>query len=425
MKDEKEGISDLCQYILTHNRPIHTRADDSVMKLVGTKPLFIRRARGYVPYPQRIPQSLEADAHILALGGELKDTITLYKNGYAVTSQFLGDLDEYQNFSYFEETISHLTRLFSIKPDLVVSDLHPDFHTSRYAQKTGLPHLKVQHHFAHVLAPLMEHNYPLHKKVLGVSFDGFGLGEDGGAWGGEFLICDYGSYYRFGHLRNIPLPGGDLAAKQPWRMALSYLYDTYGENIPQTGIFKGVPENKIRGVLEMIKKQVNSPPTSSCGRLFDAVSFLTGCAPAEVEFEAEAPMRFESAIRTKTAKQYPFHIEEKDSPIQISFQKTIRAVLKDIEDQKTLSEMSAKFHNTLAKAVCATAELAKKRHGINTVVCVGGVFLNRELLLRTEKKLKERNFDFIRPILYSPNDESLSLGQLAYALYYLKKQQKR
>ncbi|MCK4557680.1 MAG: carbamoyltransferase HypF, partial [Candidatus Aminicenantes bacterium] len=208
MKDEEEGIDALCDYILSHDRPIHMRADDSVIKVVDEQPVFIRRARGYVPYPQRVHKDLSSPRHILALGGELKDTISVYKNGYVITSQFLGDLDEYQNFKYFEETIQHLTRLFEVKPELIVTDLHPDFHSTRYAQKSGLPYLQVQHHFAHILAPLLEHKISPHKKVLGVSLDGYGYGEDGNAWGGEFLIADYSSYQRFAHFQYVPLPGG-------------------------------------------------------------------------------------------------------------------------------------------------------------------------------------------------------------------------
>ena len=201
MKDEQEGIEGLCDFILTHDRPIYMRADDSVLKIVEEKPLFLRRARGYVPYPQKVHENLRASCQILALGGELKDTVSVYKNGYVITSQFLGDLDEYQNYIYFEETISHLSRLFDIKPDIVVSDLHPDFHTTRYAQKIGIPHLQVQHHFAHTLSPLLEHGYSGTNKVLGVSLDGFGYGEDKTAWGGEFLLADYSSFSRIAHFK--------------------------------------------------------------------------------------------------------------------------------------------------------------------------------------------------------------------------------
>jgi hydrogenase maturation protein HypF len=220
-KDEKEGIGGLCDFILTHDRPIQTRADDSVMKVVDGRPLFLRRARGYVPYPQRVPLELEVPEHVLALGGELKDTVSVYKNGYVITSQFLGDLDDYHNYRYFEETIAHLTRLFDVRPGVVVSDLHPHFRSTRYAQRSGLLHFQVQHHYAHVLAVLLEHGIAPGKRVLGVSLDGYGYGEDGSAWGGEFLLVNYSSFTRVAHLEKVPLPGGDLAAKQPWRVALS------------------------------------------------------------------------------------------------------------------------------------------------------------------------------------------------------------
>jgi hydrogenase maturation protein HypF len=288
-KDENEGIEGLCDVILTHDRPIQTRADDSVLKLAGDSPLFLRRARGYVPYPQRVPAFLEVPDHILALGGELKDTISIYKGGTVVTSQFLGDLDEYQNFRYFEETVAHLERLFDVRPRIVVSDLHPRFHTTNYARKLNLPHLQVQHHFAHILAVLLEHHVPLGTKVLGVSFDGYGYGQDGGAWGGEFLLADYSSYLRIAHLKPVSLPGIDRAAGQPWRMALAYLWEAYGDKIPSLSSLHKVNRKRRDAVLKMIRSGLHSPPTSSCGRLFDAVAFLSGVAPVEVEFEAEAP----------------------------------------------------------------------------------------------------------------------------------------
>ncbi len=420
MKDEDEGIPGLCDYTLTHNRPIQMRADDSVLKVVDRQPLFLRRARGYVPYPQRVPKDLESHHYILALGGELKDTISLYKNGYVITSQFLGDLDEYQNYKYFEETIRHLTKLFDIKPEVVVSDLHPDFQTTRHAQKTGLPHLQVQHHFAHVLAPLLEHRIPPGKKVLGISFDGYGYGDDGLAWGGEFLLADYSSYQRFAHFRTVPLPGGDLASKQPWRMALSYLIDAYGFGFPKVKALGKVSPGKIKGVMTMVEQKINSPLTSSCGRLFDAVSFLVGLAPLEVEFEAEAPMRLESAAGKETKASYGFALEGNAPPYSISFVQTIKSVLKDLEKRIAVPVIAAKFHNTLAQVIAFMAEKARQVYGIETVVTVGGVFLNRRLLHSATTSLEEKGFKVLRSINYSPNDESISIGQIAYALSALR-----
>ena len=416
MKDEEEGINALCDYILSHDRPIHMRADDSVIKVVDDQPVFIRRARGYVPYPQRVPKDLASPRHILALGGELKDTISVYKNGYVVTSQFLGDLDEYQNFKYFEETIQHLTQLFEVKPDLIVADLHPDFHSTRFAQKSGLPYLQVQHHFAHILTPLLEHTIPPHKKVLGVSLDGYGYGEDGNAWAGEFLIADYSGFERFAHFQYVPLPGGDLAAQQPWRMAVSYLMDAYGFELPDVKALKKVKRNIMKGVMRMIEQGLNSPLTSSCGRLFDAVSFLAGTSPLEVEFEAEAPMRLEAAADEDARQSYSFSIQSQSLPLQISFAQTIKSLIHDLEQNVKTSSISSKFHNTITRVITTVAEKAHKEHGIDTLALVGGVFLNKKLLHRATAALKKRGFRVLRPINYSPNDESISVGQIAYAL---------
>jgi len=420
MKDEGEGIKELCDYILSHNRPIQTRADDSVIKVVDGQPLFLRRARGYVPYPQRVPKDLMSPHHILALGGELKDTVSVYKNGYVVTSQFLGDLDEYQNYQYFEETLSQLKHLFGVKPKIVVTDLHPNFHTTRYAQKLDIPHLQVQHHFAHILAPLLEHQIPPGKRVLGVSFDGYGYGENGLAWGGEFLLADYSSYERIAHFKNVPLPGGDLAAKQPWRMALSYLLDTFEQDMPQVKALQKISKNKIKGVTQMIEEKVNSPLTSSCGRLFDAVSFMLGLSPLEVEFEAEAPMRLEAVASDKTKGSYDFSLLGKTPPLQISFEKTIKGILKELNRKSALSTISSKFHNTLAQVILQISEIARKKHDIDTIALIGGVFLNKRLIRAATRVLEERKFRVLRPIHYSPNDESISIGQIAYALGKIK-----
>lgn len=422
MKDANEGIDELCDYILTHDRPIHMRADDSVMKVIKDRPLFLRRARGYVPYPQPVSEALKSDHHILALGAELKDTISVYKNGYVITSQFLGDLDEYQNFQYFEETIRHLTKIFQVSPEIVVSDLHPDFHTTRYAQKLPIPHLRVQHHFAHILAALLEHEFPADQKVLGVSFDGYGYGADGNAWGGEFLVADYDGFTRFAHFAEVPLPGGDLAAKQPWRMALSYSRNAYGENLPALKAMRKVGLKKVNGVLEMMRHNINTPLTSSCGRLFDAVSFIVGISPVEMEFEAEAPMRLEAVADEGAKGRYGFAIlgGPQHKSLKISFKKMIKSIVRDVEQGVPVPRISAKFHRTLAHAIAGVAERARQQGGIKTVVLTGGVFLNRRLAVETTGILEKKGFSVLRPIQYSPNDESISVGQIAYALKSLR-----
>lgn len=425
IKDESEGIAGLCDAYLTHDRPIKMRADDSVMKLAGDRPLFLRRARGYVPYPQEVPEELAGPSHILALGGELKDTVSFYKNGYVVTSQFLGDLDDYRNFRYFEETISHLAGLFGVSPQTVVSDLHPDFRTTAFGRDSRLPHLQVQHHYAHVLAALLEHRVPMKKKVLGVSFDGFGYGEDGGAWGGEFLVADYNSWFRMAHFAEVPLPGGDLAARQPWRMALSHLREAYGSDLPRIPSLRSLGQSRVRNVLAIMEGGLNSPLTSSCGRLFDAVSFLAGLAPREVEFEAEAPMRLEAAARDGLRSSYPFSIGGNSHPFRVSFRPAIREIVADLGRRVPPEVISSKFHNMLGRLIAAMAEKARAGFGLDTVVLVGGVFLNKRLLLAAERLLEKKGFRVIRPVLYSPNDESLSLGQIAFALAKSAREKKK
>ncbi len=426
IKDDCLVGPELCDYILTHNREIAMRADDSVLKVVNGKPVFFRRARGFVPFPQAVPENLNSPVQILAVGGELKNTISIYKNGYIVTSQFLGDLDDYENFRYFEETLAHLKKLFSFRPDLVVSDLHPDFWSTRYARNLKIPHLQVQHHFAHSLAPLVEHHLIPDKKFLGVSFDGFGYGDDGQAWGGEFLLADLDGYERFAHFDYVHLPGGDAAAREPWRMAAAYLYRTFGKNFRLPRPLARVPENRLRSVRLMMERNINSPLTSSAGRLFDAVAFICGLAPARVEFEAEAPSRLEAAaskVGSKFGRSYAFSINKTTRPYRIDFSPTIIELVFDLEKKKVRPDEAArKFHLTLVRVILETALLARKEHGLNLVALTGGVFLNRILTEQTEKVLKKNGFEVLRPVFYSPGDESLSLGQIAYALNQIKRE---
>ena len=450
--DDDDGVCRLADAVLSHNRPIAMRADDSVVKVVDAAPLFLRRARGYVPYPQKVRADLQsthltprAEARgmlrvnterrflprfknrglapsnvskrdILALGAELKDTVSVYKNGYVVTSQFLGDLDEYQNHLYFEETVAHLTTLFDVKPCCVVSDLHPDFHTTRFARKLGLPHIQVQHHHAHVLAALLEHDVPPETKVLGVSWDGYGYGPDGTAWGGEFLLADYHGFDRIAHFDPVPLPGGDLAATQPWRMAVAYLAKAGDSGRSRTGILAHVPVKKIQGVRDMIAGNVRSPLSSSCGRLFDAVAALAGLAPLENEYEAEAAMRFEAAAAERIVSAYPFELITGPGPVRISFDAMIRRIETEMSRGVAPSTISARFHNTLGRVILEVARMAREKYGTKTVVLCGGVFLNTKLLHRATADLGEKGFRVLRPIHYSPNDESISVGQIAAAL---------
>ncbi len=427
MKDETEGVRRLADRVLTHDRPIAMRADDSVVRAASGQPLFVRRARGYVPHPQALPKALPADRSVLALGGELKVTISVVKAGYVVTSQFLGDLDDYRNFGYFQETLTHLLRLFKVRPEAVVTDLQPDFRTTRYAEGMGIPHLRVQHHFAHVLAPLLEHGESPGKRVLGVAFDGYGYGTDGTPWGGEFLLADYGGFERLARFAPVPMPGGDLAAREPWRMAVAYLAQAFGGAVPDIAPVRRIGRSRKAAALEMIRLSVRSPRTSSCGRLFDAVSFLCGTAPRELQYEAEAAMRLQAVAGKGKAGPYPVRIAvggggaESRPLLDISFAPMFKAILGDLGSGTPASTISARFHETLARLILRVAGEARRRHGTETVVLAGGVFLNARLLERAAALLAAADFRVLRPVLYSPSDESLSLGQVAFGLASLGK----
>ncbi|MCX7973132.1 MAG: carbamoyltransferase HypF [Candidatus Aminicenantes bacterium] len=422
IKEEKEGIAELCDYLLTHNRPIAMRADDSVLKIVANEPLFLRRARGFVPYPERIDSLFKIDTPILAVGGELKVTISIYKKGTVVTSQFLGDLDEYENYLYFEETINHFFKLFDFKPLVIVSDLHPNFRTTLYARKTGLPHFQVQHHYAHILASFLEHRLPPETRVLGISFDGYGYGTDGAAWGGEFLLATGAEFKRLAHFAYVPLPGGDLAARQPWRMALAHLLTFMEPESNRLASLLKVEKSKIEIVLEAIRKKINSPLTSSCGRLFDAVAWLLGVAPEELEFEAEAAMRLETLASAQSNEVYPYKIKKNNYPWEISLAPLFEAIIRDRHKGESLEKMATKFHRTLAEIIVDVCRHLYQDFHFQVIVIGGGVFLNRWLTMMTTELLRHEGFQVLRPLRYSPNDESLSLGQIYYALCQLKQQ---
>ncbi|MBN2206124.1 MAG: carbamoyltransferase HypF [Candidatus Aminicenantes bacterium] len=418
MKDAGEGVARLADFVLDHDRPIQVRSDDSVLRIAADGPLFVRRARGYVPYPQRVPDSLNRPVRTLALGGELKDTLSLYKKGRVVTSQFLGDLDDYRNYGYFRETLDHLKRLFEVEPEVVVSDLHPDFRTTRFARSLGIAHLRVQHHFAHVLAPLLEHGVDLGRgaKVLGIAMDGYGYGDDGQAWGGEFLLCDYRSYLRLAHFAYVPLPGGDLAAREPWRMALAHLHRAGLAADAPPRLFARVARPAPARLARLLDRGAPFLRTSSCGRLFDAVSFLAGLAPSRVEYEAEAPQLLEARAKAPVRSGYGFALDASAEPWTVSFAPLFGELLADLKRGTPAEVVSSKFHATLAAVMVRVAERARKERGVDTVSLAGGVFLNRRLVDLATAGLRRKGFRVLRSVLYSPNDESLSLGQTAFAL---------
>jgi len=256
---------------------------------------------------------------------------------------------------------------------MVITDIHPDFLSTRYAEDMKIPHIRVSHHFAHILACMIEHN--ISERVLGVSFDGMGFGEDGTIWGGEFLISNYKGFRRFANLKPIPLPGGDLATKEPLRMAISYLFDVFGNNLPS---LLNISQKKQDLVILQIKKKINTPLTSSCGRFFDAVSSILGIAPEEIEFEGEAAMMLE-AISFDCDDAYKIGFLERKEGYVIDVSSMIKGIVKDLR-RYPIGYIGGKFHNTLAMIVCSISIFANEKFGINKVLLTGGCFQNALLL---------------------------------------------
>lgn len=408
-KNEDEGLKELADCILTHNRDIAVRCDDSVLRLVNKNKVFLRRARGFVPEPLEI--RFPCSSKILALGGELKNTLSILNDSILITSQYLGNMKDLRNQRYLEEVILHFSKLFSFDPDIISCDLHPQFTSTRMAEEWGKPVIKVQHHIAHIYSVLSEHGLSPDEPFLGVVFDGLGYGEDSAVWGGEFFLNDGKRLTRAFHLRYVPQPGGDLAVKEPWRMALSYLLDAFGD-VPRVGILEDVDEKKIEGVTNAIKKNINSPLTSSVGRLFDAVSAILGMAPLRIDYEAEAAMRLETVASDGTKDYYQFDIDGQDIDMR-------NVVKKLVEDKESIPIKSAKFHNTIVKIIVDITQKCRDANGIEKVILGGGVFLNSYLLSHTLNRLTALGIKVYMPKKFSFGDEGISAGQAYFAAHQL------
>ncbi len=394
--------------VLTYNRRIHNRVDDSVVHFVRGHRRALRRSRGFAPAPVPLPFSVD---NILATGAELVNTFCLGREDQAIMSQHIGDLKNYETWAFFTESVERLTRLFRVEPSLVACDLHPDYLSTRYARETGLPLVQVQHHHAHVAAVMAEHG--ITEPVIGVPFDGTGLGDDGHIWGGEFMVCDLEEYRRYSHLEYVPMPGGDKAVLQPWRMALSYLYKLYGERMRDLRlpvVEKARQEKTLEPVITMIRQGINSPLTSGAGRLFDAVAALTGICPVST-FHAEAPMRLEAAVTKSEKGTYPWEQEAGT----IRMMPALRRIVRDLEEQVSPGVIAARFHNTLAGMITDVTVQIREETGLEKVVLSGGTFQNRILLAATEEQLERKGFEVLRPLEFPVNDGGIALGQLAVA----------
>ncbi len=415
--EARERLKGIADCFLVHNRPIARPVDDSVVRIILDQLTLLRRARGYAPFSTRLElPHRQPSSPILAVGGHLKNTIALYQNQQVVLSQHIGDLETARSRQAFSETLQSLGNLYDFQPSRITCDHHPDYYSSQYAQQLAtekqLPLTPVQHHLAHILAGIAEHR--LSPPVLGIAWDGTGYGLDGSIWGGEFILVTPETWQRVAHWRTFGLPGGEKAIKEPRRSALGLLYEMDGESAI-TGFDFSLQELSI--LRSMLKQGLNTPRTSSVGRLFDAIAALVGLSP-RVSFEGEAAMALEFAINGNLTEQtYPFQLipGRGKQPDCLDWEPLVRAILKDVQAKRPLSLIAAQFHNTLIAAISAIA------HRINTptIVLTGGCFQNQYLLEKAVQTTRAENLQPYWCQTLPPNDGGIAFGQVVATLLKL------
>jgi hydrogenase maturation protein HypF len=414
--DNREAIdrlNGLADYFLVHDRDILLRCDDSVVRVAGGVTRQLRRSRGFVPVPVFLKDDQPS---VLAVGGELKNTICLTKGKHAFLSQHVGDLENVESYSFFHEAIRHLERILEIKPEIIAYDLHPDYFSTNWAlQQSGAKLVGVQHHHAHIASCMAENQ--LEGRVIGFALDGTGFGTDGHIWGGEVLVGGYEDFERAAHFAYLPLPGGEAAIREPWRMAVSYLAHHFGREFLKLDVpfVRQLNRQKTDFLLRMMEQGVNSPLTSSCGRLFDAVAALIGIRQ-QVNYEAQAAIELEMAMASSEDETaYPLEfIPDGDSWI-ISTRLLFEVLLGDLGRKLPVATISRRFHNGLVEGFVQLATLVRKKTALNRVCLSGGTFHNIYLSQRLEARLSEGGFKVFTQKEVPCGDGGLSLGQALVA----------
>ena len=392
-----------------HNRDILLRCDDSVVRVAGGVSRQLRRSRGFVPVPVFLK---DEQPSVLAVGGELKNTVCLTKADHAFLSQHVGDLENVESWGFFHEAIEHLERILEIKPEIIAYDLHPDYFSTRWAlRQSGAKLVGVQHHHAHIASCMAENH--LEGRVIGFALDGTGYGTDGNIWGGEVLIAGYADFERAAHFEYLPLPGGAAAIREPWRMAVSYLAHYFGREFLKLDIpfVRALDRAKVELILRMMEQGVNCPLTSSCGRLFDAVAALVEIR-REVNYEAQAAIELEMAMAgSSEASAYPIKLMPDDDRWIISTRPLLEALLEDLRRNVNVAAISRRFHNGLVEGFVELATLLREKTGLNRVCLSGGTFHNVYLSQGLEARLSEAGFDVFTQREVPSGDGGLSLGQ--------------
>ncbi|MFI5122557.1 MAG: carbamoyltransferase HypF [Vicinamibacteria bacterium] len=417
-RDALERLGRIADAFLVHDRPIHVRTDDSVVRSLSPglrpQPLMMRRSRGYVP--ESLALRVSAARPLLGCGAELKSTYCLAKADRAWVGHHIGDLKNYETLSSFREGVAHFRDLFAVEPAVVAHDLHPDYLSTAYAQECeGVELVAVQHHHAHLAACLAEHREL--GPAVGAIFDGSGYGPDGTVWGGEILVGGLDSFERAGCLFPVRMPGGDAAVSQPWRMACAWLAAAHGSERPEipASLAGAVEPRDWDAVCELLASGLNSPLTTSAGRLFDAVAALCGIG-ARVSYEGQAAIELEGAVR-EPARPYPIELIDAGDggPLIIDPRATIRAICDDLDAGVASAIAAARFHEALAQTATQACAIVARRNGIELAVLSGGVFQNRILLERAAELLRAEGLRVLIPERLPPNDGGIAYGQVAVA----------
>ena len=423
-RDDEEAqreLGHLCDGILSHNRRIRIRADDSVMDLFEDQPYMIRRSRGYAPLPYLLSGGY--DGKVLAIGGELKNSFCIGSSDMFYPSPYVGDLEDLRTVKALQETVDRFQTLLEVEPQLVACDLHPKYNSTVVAESYGLPMVRVQHHYAHVLSCMAENDHS--EPVIGVSFDGTGYGTDGTIWGGEILRCDYRGFERLGHIAPFPQPGGDLSAREGFRVAAALIYQGSGdktETIEQIRKLSLCDDTQAKLLLGMLQTGMNTIASTSAGRLFDAVSAMLGIRTRSTfEGEAATALQFHAERASeKTQIHLSEPIRDENGEIILSTDLLFHELLQRRLAGDEIDALAWAFHDALSEMIAAACEEARRRTGIHTVALTGGVYQNTLLLELTMDRLLKREFHVLRHHLLPPNDGGVGLGQAVYAMQYLQ-----
>ena len=405
-------LNKIADYFLLHNRDIKFPIDDSISRIILGKERLIRRARGYTPLVIHFPGLKES----LACGSYLKNTIALAEGESIIFSQHLGDINNLENYQHYKKAVEHYKSIYQIEAEIIAHDLHPGYISSRFARAQAGRKIGIQHHHAHIVSCMVDNE--IRKKVIGLAFDGSGLGTDKRIWGGEFLICDYSGFKRVGQLKYVKMPGGETAVKEPWRMALSYLYHSFGDNRELISSLIDIDQREIDKVLNYLKSDLDITETSSMGRLFDATASIIGLGNY-ISYQAQLAIKLENAVSQieRSFTPYSYQIENKKGFFLINILSVIREIVLDIERGIRREEIAGRFHDTVIDFSVSLCELIREKYDINTTVLSGGVFQNKIILEGIYKRLDTKGFEVYIHSRIPCNDGGLSVGQLVIANY--------